>query len=67
MTPRQDPAPVPGDDATSARPADEARRALREARERAAQDPARPQPSPAGGAAQEAPGPADAAVHRRGA
>ncbi|MFI6810210.1 SWIM zinc finger family protein [Streptomyces luteogriseus] len=62
MTPRQDPAPVPGDDAPSPRPADEARRALREARERAAQDPARREPSAAGGAAaQEAPGPADAA------
>ncbi|MFE5752428.1 SWIM zinc finger family protein [Streptomyces massasporeus] len=62
MTPRQDPAPAPGEDATSARPADEARRALREARERAAQDAARPEPSPAGGAAaQEASGPADAA------
>ncbi|MEU7722463.1 SWIM zinc finger family protein [Streptomyces tibetensis] len=43
-------------------PADEARRALREARERAARDPARPEPSPAGGAAgQEAPRPADVA------
>ncbi|MEU3485772.1 SWIM zinc finger family protein [Streptomyces massasporeus] len=69
MTPGEDRAPVPGEDATSARPADEARRALREARERAAaaQDPApapaaRPEPSPAGGAAaQDAPGPADAA------
>ncbi|MGW0288452.1 SWIM zinc finger family protein [Streptomyces tuirus] len=62
MTPRQDPAPAPGEDAASARPADEARRALREARERAARDEARPEPSPAGGAAaQEAPGPADAA------
>ncbi|MGW7494038.1 SWIM zinc finger family protein [Streptomyces luteogriseus] len=63
MTPRQDRAPAPGDDATGARPADEARRALREARERAARDPARPEPSPAGGAAaqEEAPGPADAA------
>ncbi|MFD5910521.1 SWIM zinc finger family protein [Streptomyces massasporeus] len=62
MTPRQDPAPAPGEDTTSARPADEARRALREARERAAQDAARPEPSPAGGAAaQEASGPADAA------
>ncbi|MFG2804658.1 SWIM zinc finger family protein [Streptomyces massasporeus] len=71
MTPREDRAPVPGEDTTSARPADEARRALREARERAAaaQDPAsvpastaRPEPSPAGGAAvQEVPGPADAA------
>ncbi|MFF7486049.1 SWIM zinc finger family protein [Streptomyces luteogriseus] len=63
MTPRQDRAPAPGDDATSARPADEARRALREARERAAQDAARTEPSPAGGAAaqEEAPGPADAA------
>ncbi|NEE06975.1 hypothetical protein G3M58_11030, partial [Streptomyces sp. SID7499] len=46
MTPREDGAPAPGEDATSARPADEARRALREARERAAaaQDPA---PAPA--------------------
>ncbi|MDQ0717292.1 putative Zn finger protein [Streptomyces luteogriseus] len=63
MTSRQDRAPVPGEDARSARPADEARRALREARERAARDPARPEPSPAGGAAaqDEAPGPADAA------
>ncbi|WP_455681578.1 SWIM zinc finger family protein [Streptomyces luteogriseus] len=63
MTPREDRAPAPGDDATGARPADEARRALREARERAAQDPARTEPSPAGGAAaqEEAPGPADAA------
>ncbi|MFE7902144.1 SWIM zinc finger family protein [Streptomyces sp. NPDC057424] len=50
------------------RPADEARRALREARERAAQDPApapacRPEPSPAGEPADqsEAPRPADAA------
>ncbi|MFJ7175200.1 SWIM zinc finger family protein [Streptomyces massasporeus] len=70
MTPREDRAPVPGEDATSARPADEARRALREARERAAaaQGPApapapaaRPEPSPPGGAAQEAIGPAEAA------
>lgn len=71
MTPREDGAPAPGEDATSARPADQARRALREARERAAaaQDPApapaspaRPEPSRAGrAAAQEAPGPADAA------
>ncbi|MFF7896024.1 SWIM zinc finger family protein [Streptomyces sp. NPDC007907] len=50
----------------NARPADEARRALREARERAAQDPApaaRPEPpSPAGGAADHgAPRPADVA------
>ncbi|MFD8225838.1 SWIM zinc finger family protein [Streptomyces massasporeus] len=63
MTPREDRAPAPGEDATTVRPADEARRALREARERAARDPDRPEPSPAGGgaAAQEASGPADAA------
>ncbi|MFF7733975.1 SWIM zinc finger family protein [Streptomyces sp. NPDC007984] len=61
MTPREDHAAAPGDDARSARPADAARRALREARERAAQDTVRPDPSPAGGASPEPAGPADAA------